>query len=446
MALPESTDDTSIFSQVEQNLASVIDTPIGMFVERKKQLLAEISRVREEYEERQTEGVRGIEGLRASRDELECIASLMKENRAQGEMKKSIVNLEHKIAAFEQELPTPPQLEFKYDANQLKQIEGLILSFGQIEIAGNSTASEVISEITTADALVTKTHDIPVRDPIQQAKSSIPSKLRDYSLIKSHQTKLAKFGKEPSELLDPGYIHIDESSGRVFICDGGNGRVQVWTTEGEYLSEFGKSHLVSPIGFVFCKGSIFITDFYKKCLFKFNSEYKYVSKFHRKQEYEFNYIYGIDTDGQELFLAEPFKHKISVFSPEMEYQRTLGVKVIKKCYAIRVRGDVLSALEYNTSTIKLLETKNGNLIRSIAFNKDTITLFNCTFLSIDLYGNFLVTDMVADLLKIVNQDGNLISVVNFKQWRSHEPRAVAVASDGRIFIGFSEGENSILVL
>ena len=443
MASPISAGSPGIFSQVEESLASVIDTPICLFTERKEQLVAEISRAREEYEFKQTEGKKSIEELRASRDELECIASLMKENRAQGELKKSITNLEHKIAALEQELPTPPQLEFKYDANQLKQIEAIILSFGQIEIAGNSDSPKVNSEVTT---IVTKAPEIPVADPIQPKKIRIPTKPRDYSLIKSHQAKFAKFGKEPNEILDPGYIYIDETSDRVFICDGGNGRIQVWTIEGEYLSEFGKGLLVSPVGIVFCKGAIFITDFYQKSLSKFSSEYKYVKKFKRKQEYEFNYPHGIASDGQELFVAEPFKHKISVFSPDLEYQRTLGVRIIKKCYSIRVRDEVLSALEYNTNTIKQLETKNGSLIRSITFNKDPISLFNCTFLSVDLYGNFLVTDMVADLLKIVNPDGDLISVVNFKQWKSHEPKAVALTSDDRILIGFSEGENSILIL
>ena len=449
MASPESADGDSLFSQVEQSLASVIDSPIGLFTDRKKQLSAEISRARADYEEKQTEGRRGIEELIASRDELECIASLMKENRAQGELKKSIANLELRIAALEQELPALPKIEFKFDANQLKQIQDLILSFGRIEMAGtagNSAVQEVKSEPTPADTLVSETPDKPARDPIQLTKCRIAAKPRDYTLIKSHQTKIAKFGKEPNELLDPGYIYIDELRERVFICDGGNGRVQVWTTEGEYLSEFGKGQLVSPVGIVFCQGSVFITDFYKKCVFKFDSDFKYVKKFRRKQEYELNYTHGIDTDGQELFVAEPFKHKISVFSPNLDFQRTLGVKIIKKCYSIRVREEVLTALEYNTNTIKQLETKSGALIRTIALNKDSIALFNCTFLSVDLYGNFLVTDMVADLLKIVNQEGDLISVVNFTHWKCHEPRAVALTSDGRMFIGFSEGENSILLV
>ena len=232
----------------------------------------------------------------------------------------------------------------------------------------------------------------------------------------------------------------------MYVCDGGNGRIQVFTTCGDYVRNFGNNQLVSPVGIVLYRDEVYVTDFFKQCLFKYNSAFTYVKKLGRKQGYTFSYPHGIDTDDNELFVAEPFKHKISVFSLELEFLRTLGSGIIKKCYAIKVREGVVTALEYSTNTIKLLQARSGDLIRSISINKDEVSIFNCTFLSIDPHGNFIVTDMVANLMKILNPDGFVISLITFKQWKSHEPKAVCVTSDNKIFIGFSEGEFSILIL
>ncbi|KAI6653577.1 E3 ubiquitin-protein ligase TRIM71 [Oopsacas minuta] len=442
MASPESVDPKGNFAEVEESISSVLDKPIRLLTERKKYLLGELNHSREEYIGERAEHFSIIEELIASRDELKCISSLMKENQAQGELTKSIINLEEKISALEQELPPSPNIQFKYEFAQLQRIENFILNFGELDFG--KTITETIDNDKKLDIPAG-----PVEKPIaniQPKKAGPPQKPRDYSLIKTHQTKLAKFGKEESDVTDPGCIYIDEANDHVYICDGGNGRIQIWTTEGEYLREFGKDQLVSPVGIILYNEAIYITDFFKKSLFKYNSDFTYVKKFGRKPTYKFNYPHSIDAEDDELFIAEPFKHKISVFSPDLEYKRTLGVGIIKKCYGIKVRDGVINALEYNANTIKQLQANTGDLIRSIPINNDGISNFNYTFLATDPYGNFIVTDMVADMLKILNPDGEVISSIYFERWKSHEPKAIAFTSDNKIFIGFSEGESSILII
>ena len=440
MATPDSIDSQAMFTEIEGCVSSVLDGPISLLSERKQYLLGKITEVREEYNEKKSEQLKNIEELKAAKDELLCISSLMKENQAQGELHKSMANLQEKITVLELEIPTPPKMKFTYELDQLKQIENFIRNFGEIEF--EKTKAEMIDKQPN-------TVDTPVEKQVyevQPKKTVIPGKQRDYTTIKTHQTKVAKFGKGESEVSDPGYIYIDEVKAHVYVCDGGNGRIQVFTTSGDYVRSFGNNQLVSPVGIVLCREEIFVTDFFKQCLLKYNSAFACVKKLGRKQGYTFSYPHGIDTDDNEVFVAEPFKHKISVFSLELEYLRTLGTGIIKKCYAIKVREGVITALEYSTNTIKLLQAQSGELIRSISINKDGVSVFNGTFLSIDPFGNFIITDMVADLMKILNPDGLMLSLINFKQWKSHEPKAVCFTSDNKMFTGFSEGEFSILIL
>ena len=439
MASPFSSEPQDKFMEAENSINSLLEVPIRLLTDRKHAMLTEVATVREEYERNKADKESTIAELKASKEELECIASLMKANQAQGELEKAIKNLDSKINTIEAEAPKLPNIEFIHSSNDLLQLETLINSFGRV-VCEQSSPKQMP---TSCDSFVeTKDAEIAENKPEQSDKTDVPLKSRDYATIKSPQTKLARFGKGEREFLEPAYMHIDENDGRIYVCDASNSRIQVLTLNGKYLSEFGKKHLVSPVGIAMCSGAIFITDFFKQTVFKFNHlDLSYVAKGR-----ELGYPHGIDSEGEEIFVVEPFKHRVSVLTPELEHIRVLGVGVIKKCYGIRVRQGVMYASEYNTNTIKLLHSQTGELMRSIATNKDGESLFNATYFSMDLAGNFFLTDAVADQLKILSPGGEMLARVQFKGWKSHEPKGVAVTSDKKLFISFGEGENSILIL
>jgi sugar lactone lactonase YvrE len=47
-----------------------------------------------------------------------------------------------------------------------------------------------------------------------------------------------EYGREPGQLAYPQYLAIDESSGRVYVSDMANQRIQVFTDQGEYVTQF----------------------------------------------------------------------------------------------------------------------------------------------------------------------------------------------------------------
>ena len=53
------------------------------------------------------------------------------------------------------------------------------------------------------------------------------------------ETHFGKTGQNPGEFLYPNVAVVD-SQNRVYVCDGNNGRISVWDTEGKFLFEFGR--------------------------------------------------------------------------------------------------------------------------------------------------------------------------------------------------------------
>ena len=70
-----------------------------------------------------------------------------------------------------------------------------------------------------------------------------------------------RFGKGKGEFSNPRGVVIDNDNQRMFIADLSNSRIQVWSLEGDYLSEFGGDILKGPWEIVLCDNSIYISDF-----------------------------------------------------------------------------------------------------------------------------------------------------------------------------------------
>ena len=99
--------------------------------------------------------------------------------------------------------------------------------------------------------------------------------VRNYTQLSKPVKVFATFGEGQGEFSDPRGVVIDNDNQRMFIADGNNSRIQVWSLEGDYLSEFGGDILKNPWEIVICDHSIYISDcsghfLSKWCLNTFN--------------------------------------------------------------------------------------------------------------------------------------------------------------------------------
>jgi DNA-binding beta-propeller fold protein YncE len=80
-------------------------------------------------------------------------------------------------------------------------------------------------------------------------------------LTPTHRLSIGAYGQEPGQFAYPQDIAVDENSGRVYVADMGNRRIQVFDSDGQYLAEFSQPGEWQVIGLdIGPDGAIYATD------------------------------------------------------------------------------------------------------------------------------------------------------------------------------------------
>ena len=90
--------------------------------------------------------------------------------------------------------------------------------------------------------------------------------------------KMCSRGSGNGKFRDPSGISIDRVTNEVLITDRINSRIQVLTTEGEYLRSFGTDHLKEPYGICVSQDGVFVTDMVTECLSRFSLAGQFINK------------------------------------------------------------------------------------------------------------------------------------------------------------------------
>ena len=78
-------------------------------------------------------------------------------------------------------------------------------------------------------------------------------------------------GRKNGKLNNPAGIALDRARNEVYVCDFGNSRIQVLSTIGEYVRQFGRDHLTEPYAICISQqDELFVTDYATQSVLKFN--------------------------------------------------------------------------------------------------------------------------------------------------------------------------------
>ena len=405
------------FSQAESQIHEALDEPIKLLTERKQKLLSDIDTLRKDYDDKKKSSVDGLQELKSSRDEMTNITSMMRENQAQGEMMKAIKNLETRIAEQEKNLPPLPEIYFTCDTSELTD---LIPTLGEIRLTSDPETANHASEQPDPN------------NPIEKKP------------VKSFGT----FGRKPGEIDNPNSICVDNENDKIYITDMGKSLIHVFSIQGEYLREFGKGKMSAPYGIVSHSGYIYVTDFEVNTIFKFKQEeFEVVKKTNsRTPDDRLNHPYGIAADRSELYVVEPFRHRVSVFGTDLTYKGTLLSGAIKKSFALRVLNRKLFVLQNRTNSIKVLDLESGDVKKSIVIDEDGIPMFKALSFVFDSNENIFVSNTGCNFLKKVPKEGGFVQLLQLGKWGVSDFRGVAVDKEDRLFVLFGKGPFSVAIL
>ena len=406
------------FSQAETLIHEALDGPIKLLSDRKAQLITEIRTLREDYDKKKKASLGGLDELRASREEMLSITSLMKENQAQGEMMKAIKNLEGRIAEQEALSPPAPEVNFTCDTRELTD---LIPTLGDIRLGGETEGG------ATAPS-----------EPIEGSTSADRKPSKSFGML----------GRKAGEVNNPNSICVDNENDRLYVTDMGKSLVHVFSLQGDYLREFGRGKMSGPYGVVSHAGHVYVTDFEVNTVFKFrHEEYELVKKTNsRTPDEHLNKPHGIAADRSELYVVEPYKHRISVFSTDLAYKGTLLSGAIKKSFSVGVFNRRLYVLEGRTNLIKVLDLGSGQVQKSVGIDEDGIPLFKANSFAFDSSCTLFLSNLGGNYVKKIPKQGGLIQLVQVARWGVGDVRGVAIDREDRVFVLLGRGAFCVAML
>ena len=371
--------------------------------DRREVLLTQLNQWEEEFNRTRTSCIQSLEEITKEQTEMEQFLATLKLNKARTSMEKGIADLINEISEKEQKLHYP-QVRFVSDGNYLN------------------------SKISKFGSLSKETDNVLVRNYTQLSK---PVKV------------FGTFGKGKGEFTSPKGVVIDNYNQRIFIADKYNSRIQVWSLEGDYLSEFGRGILQWPWGIVIFDNSIYISDCSGHFLSKWcYNEFTLVNKSKTSEGSkpgQLNCPSGLDIDEEEIFVVEFWNKRISAFDLNLKFKRIVANNV--NSYCLRVRNNTIYIVE-RTGVIKLF-SKTDQLLKTIpklpVFSND---IYHFNF---DSQLNFLITDRSNNSLFILSPEGDLIHSISLTEFDLKNPRGIDINRDGCIVLSFQIGSKAIAI-
>ena len=220
--------------------------------------------------------------------------------------------------------------------------------------------------------------------------------------------KRCRVGRGNGEFICPSGISIHRATNEVFIADCNNSRIQILTAEGEYLRSFGSDHLKEPHGICVSQDGVFVTDRAKECLLKFSLAGKFINKTGSRGNTPgcFTTIAGLCYEAGFVFVCDYCMQRIQVFNSNLQFVKQFGSGEITVPSDISIHSDTLHILSQNKNTIYCYN-RDGTYLKKMELTGQQQQMTLATFFTIDMRGNFLITDCSINEIRIFSPDGVL---------------------------------------
>ncbi|KAI6650749.1 hypothetical protein LOD99_7800 [Oopsacas minuta] len=228
----------------------------------------------------------------------------------------------------------------------------------------------------------------------------------DYALKKQPVIAIGKIGWTTNEFNDASGLALSESNQLIYIADKDNGRIQVVTYEGNFVTSFGQGKLVHPWGIAVTEDYVSVTDYHLHTLIKFSDLKLRMIGTRGSEKGELAYPRGLCSDyNGDLYVADCGNNRVCIFTENLTFVNCLGTQQL--CYPrdVKVIPNSIAVLNGGPICVKFY-SRSGHLIYS-CLDQDGIVL-DPLFFCLDPIGNILMSDFYYDKIMILSPSGKLI--------------------------------------
>ena len=367
---------------------------------READLLAELQRLVDEYT---GDGItQRIKGLSESTDALR---KTIKGNENKQILDQSLANFDTRIAELETKLRTA-----KYSYKSVSLVWDVELE-KKLSVAGEIRLNAVKEGI------------------------------RDYKEIGD---PVAVFGKHNKKVSSPGVfcypngIAINPVNNCIYICDGGNNRIQVFNKSFEFVFQF-SDKMNTPAGICIKQNKVYVTQYSSHCLNVYSTEGKYLDSVGEKGKNELEFVQprGLDisTEKDRIYIAEYENYRIQCLNLDLKFNSFIND--IYGAMDVKLTSNEIVVLSARNPCVSLY-TYSHQLIREMIPKCESNTVVKPFSFILDEAANILITDFENNCVFVFSFGGELIHRFGRKGEKRGEfinPMCISIDCPKRIIVG-----------
>ncbi len=248
------------------------------------------------------------------------------------------------------------------------------------------------------------------------SNSFVPSSygLGDYDFI----SEWGSFGiAQSGHFSYPQFIAVGDD-GSIYVSDLGNKRVQKFSSNGEYISEWGNSgkqpgEFHYPSGIAVSGESVFVADRELNRIQKFSTDGEFITEWGEKGKYDGQLFFpnGIAVNNGAVYVADTGNQRIQIFSTDGEFISSFGSSGLGEGQFLTVVGIDIDAdgnvyvTDKGNNKIEKFDA-NGELIQSFPFHSPNYT-FLPEAIAVDSAGKMFIVNSANDRILHLSQDSDL---------------------------------------
>ena len=215
----------------------------------------------------------------------------------------------------------------------------------------------------------------------------------------------------------PQFVAVSDD-GSVFVSDFGNKRIQKFSSDGQYITEWGKSgkqsgEFYNPSGIAVDSNSVFVIDRDLNRIQKFSLDGEFITTWGKKGTSEGHFLYpnGITVSNGIVYVVDTGNQRIQAFSPNGDFLSSFGSSGLDPgqfLNAVGIDSDSDGNIYVTDKGNKKIEkfSADGEFIKSFPFHFPNYT-FSPEAITIDPTGKMFVVNSDTGRILHLSQDSSL---------------------------------------
>ena len=248
-----------------------------------------------------------------------------------------------------------------------------------------------------------------------------------------------KQGDDPGELHWSHGVAIYEETHQIFVANGLNNRIEIFSETGEFFHQMGVGQLSKPWGIAIHGDSVYVSCVGDCTVSKFSlTELCLVRRIggEGSDDGQFMDPRQLTTDPiGRVYIADDGNDRICIHDPDLNHLRNIIHPSLSLPFDVKVSRDRLYVLCRDNNPCMHVLTIEGDKLHSLITCGEGMDVLRSKFFCFDSLNNFVLSDQSSHSIRVFSPEGNLLHTIgreDHQQGMFNIPQGVAVTPNGRI--------------